>query len=170
MSPLTIVMTLLTIGFFLGLRVADLGRPLRMISGAAETASSALGVAASSSSTGSSSDATSSCDCGCQCRLCDNTYRLLTIYFLRGFRFLLPDAIVSSIFVAVFGVAVPAVCDAPVPLVAAFLELSPETREIRRRFGVSSSCRYYSIEYIRCPDFFLLTDSSSSSHTRDATW
>lgn len=130
---------LLTIGFFLGFREADFRRPLTVISGVADTPTSALGVATSSSFTASSSDATSSCDCERQCRFCDILHYVHTMYFFRGFRFLLPEALTSSEIAAEAGVAVPEIRGAPVPLVAVFLGFSPGTREIRRRFGVSSS-------------------------------
>ena len=130
---------LLTIGFFLGFRELDLRRPLTVISGVADTPTSALGVATSSSFAASSSDATSSCDCERQCRFCDISHCVHTMYFFRGFRFLLPEAVISSEIAAEYGVAVPEIRGVPVPLVAVFLGFSPGTREIRRRFGVSSS-------------------------------
>lgn len=130
---------LLTIGFFLGFREADFRRPLTVISGVADTPTSALGVATSSSFAASSSDATSSCDCERQCRFCDILHCVHTMYFFRGFRFLFPEALISSEIAAETGVAVPEIRGAPVPLVAVFLGFSPGTREIRRRFGVSSS-------------------------------
>lgn len=128
-------------GFFLGFREFDLRRPLTATSGAAEASASALGLAASISSAISSSDATSSCDCRGQYRSRFNSDNPLTMYFFRGFRFLLPDALTSSEFAAGVGVAEPAARGVLVPLVVAiFFGLSPATREIRRRFGVSSSC------------------------------
>jgi hypothetical protein len=61
------------------------------------------------------------------------------MYFFRGFRFLLPEALISSEIAAEAGVAVPEIRGAPITLVAVFLGFSLGTREIRRRFGVSSS-------------------------------
>jgi hypothetical protein len=130
---------LLTIGFFLGFLEVDFRRPLIVISGVADTPTSALGVATSSSCTASSSDATSSWDCERQCRFCNNLHCVHTMYFFRGFRFLLPEALISSEIAAEAGVAVPEIRGAPVTLVAVFLGFSLGTREIRRRFGVSSS-------------------------------
>jgi hypothetical protein len=63
------------------------------------------------------------------------------MYFFRGFRFLFPDALISSAFAAGVGVAEPAVRGAPLPLVVAvFFGFSSGTREIRRRFVLPSSC------------------------------
>lgn len=63
------------------------------------------------------------------------------MYFLRGFRFLLPDALISPEFATGVGVAEPAVRGAELPLVVAVsFELSPWTREILRRLTFSSSC------------------------------
>lgn len=57
----------LTIGLFLGFRVADLRLPLTVTATDAVVSSPAMEVTASISSTGSSSDATSSCDWRRQC-------------------------------------------------------------------------------------------------------